>query len=128
MYAFTFLYPRPKSRSFDYDYHRRVHMTLGVGLTKRYVGVEPKLFWIERIDEDNPESKEKYAAIVHLLFEKRADRDKVTDIAHHADAFRQLTEDYAKYTDTPPEIRMSHWTLDEDIRARIDGFNAGKVK
>ena len=128
MYVFTFLYPRPKSRSFDYDYHRKVHMSMGVGLTKRFVGVQPKLFWIERIDEDKRDSKEKYAAIVHMVFDNRDDRDKVPDIGHHADALRQLTEDYANYTDTPPEIRMSRWTFDDDISARIDQFNAGTVK
>ena len=124
MYVFTFLYPRPKTRSFDYDYHRRVHMPMGLGLTKRHVGVQPKLFWIERIDEGNPDSKEKYAAMVHLFFESREDRDKVHDIVHHADALRQLQEDYGNYTDTPPEVRMTRWTLDDDISALINQFNA----
>lgn len=73
MYAYTFLYPRPKTRSFDYAYHLDVHMPMGLAVTKRFLDIEPKSFIVERIAEEDPASSEPYAAIVHLLFERKAD-------------------------------------------------------
>ena len=38
MYTLSFLYPRPRNRKFDYDYHRDVHLPLGIGLTVDTLG------------------------------------------------------------------------------------------
>ena len=123
MYLYTFLYPRPKSRTFDFEYHRHVHMPMGIGLAKRHLGIQPLRFWIERIDEDDPASTQKYCAIVHLLFEKREDRDRLAEMARIPEAAQRLGADYDNYTDTRPEVRLARVTIDEDMPALIDQFN-----
>lgn len=124
MFVLSFLYPRPKARAFDYEYHRNVHMPLGIGLTTRHLGVQPRKAWIERIDEDNPSSDEIYAAIAHVAFETRADRDLFATLFDNAEAARRLTADWSKYTDAPPEVRLSRWTVDEDMTALIERFES----
>ena len=125
MFVLSFLYPRPTSRAFDYDYHRNVHMALGIGLTVQRLGVMPKMTWIERIDEFNPESTEKYAAIGHVLFDREEDRDRFMTLFDDEDAARRLSADWNAYTDTPPEVRISRWTLDEDMEALVERFDNG---
>ena len=124
MFAFSFLYPRPKTRLFDYEHHRHVHMTMGIGLTEQYLGIRPKMFWIERIDEGVSESTERYAAIVHVLFENERDLEKFTTLSSFEEAVRKLSDDYANYTDAPPEIRISRWTLNDDMEALIADYSS----
>ena len=127
MFLFSFLYPRPKARDFDYDYHRRHHMALGIGLAKLHLGIQPKMFWVERIGEDDPQSEEKYCAIVHLAFETQDDRDRLFGLMNVPEAVEQLFADYAHYTDTPPEVRVSRMTIDDDIPAIIEQFNMART-
>ena len=122
MYAFTFLYPRPKSRMFDYEYHRAVHMPMGLALVKRDLGVEPAMFWIERIDEGDPSSSEQYCAIVHLMFTDREARDRMVTSRINPAAAEKLRSDYDNFTDIAPTIRISQVTMDEDIAGYIDRF------
>ena len=120
MYCCTFLYPRPQRRSFDYDYHREVHMPLGIALTERFLGIRPKMFWIERIDEGVADSKEPYAAIVHLLFEDEDDFKRFGTLNTFPEAARLFADDYPKYTERFPEVRLSRWTYDDDMQALIE--------
>ena len=122
-YLYTFLYPRPKTRAFDYEHHRQVHMPMGVGLAKRFLGIEPNTFWIERIDEDRPDSESPYCAIVHLLFEREEDRDKLSEMRNVPEAVH-LARDYDNYTDMPPEVRLSRVTIDDDMGAVLKKFEA----
>ena len=114
MFLYSFLYPRPKSRRFDYEHHLHVHMPLGLLLCKKHLGVEPKYFWIERIDEDNAESEEQYAAVVHLAFEHEKDRDRLSDMIHVPEA-TELSADYANYTESPPQVRKSRMIVENKI-------------
>ena len=123
MFVLSFLYPRPTSRAFDYDYHRDFHMALGIALTKEHLGVIPEKTIIERIDEFNPQSTERYAAIGHVLFSREDDRNKFETLFENEDAARQLTDDWNNYTDTPPEVRISRWTFDDDMQALVDRSN-----
>lgn len=120
MYCYTFLYPRPTTRSFDYDYHRDVHMPLGIALTEQYLGIRPRQFWIERIDEGKAESKEPYAAIVHLLFDREDDFEKFGTLASYPEAAALFAADYPRYTEGFPEVRTSRWTLDDDMDRLIE--------
>ena len=120
MYCYTFLYPRPTTRSFDYEYHRDVHMPLGIALTEQYLGIRPRLFWIERIDEGKIDSQEPYVAIVHLLFDRKEHLDKFGTLASYPEAAKLFAADYPNYTDGFPEVRTSRWTLDEDMDRLIE--------
>lgn len=125
MYLYSFLYPRPKSRRFDYDHHLNVHMPLGLFLSKKHLGIEPAYFWIERIDEDNPASQEPYAAVVHLAFESKEDRDRLSDMVNVPEA-AELSADYANYTDAPPLVRKSRMVAENNISALI--FRVGQSR
>ena len=124
MYCCTFLYPRPKNREFDYEYHRDVHMPLGIALTDRFLGIRPKMFWIERIDEGVANSSEPYAAIVHLLFESEEELRVFATLNDFPEAARLFAEDYPKYTEGFPEARISRWTHDDDMQGLIDKYRA----
>lgn len=122
MFTLSFLYPRPKNRAFDYDYHRNIHLPLGIGLSARDLNLQPKMVWIERIGEDGNAPQEKYAAIAHVLFETREERDTFSTLFEHADAARRLSADWDDYTEAPPEVRLSEWTLDDDMPALVERF------
>ncbi|RJG13621.1 hypothetical protein D3879_10430 [Pseudomonas cavernicola] len=122
MFVLSFLYPRPKNRAFDYTYHRNVHLPLGIGLAARDLKLQPKMVWIERIGEDGTAPLEKYAAIAHVLFETRTERDLFSTLFEHADAARRLSVDWECYTEDPPEVRLSEWTLDDDMPGLVKRF------
>lgn len=123
MYAYTFLYPRPSSTPFGYEHLVNVHLPLGLGFVNRYLGIQPDQVWVERIGEGEADSSEPYAAVVHLLFASKDDRDRMPEIANYSDAKERLFGDYANYTDSPAQPRMSHWTP-RDVQSAIDLFNA----
>lgn len=118
MYLFTFLYPRPRNRAFGYEHHQNVHMPMGLALVKKHLGVQPEFYWIERIGENDPNSKEKYCAIVHLCFAKEEDRNRVLEM-HAVSEAAQLNADYGNYTDAPPEVRLGRMVQVDDIPGAI---------
>lgn len=124
MHTLSFLYPRPQNRAFDYTYHRDVHLPLGIGLASRILKLQPEMVWIERIGEHDPASQEKYAAIAHVMFETVEERDVFATLFLHTDAARRLSVDWDFYTEEPPEVRLSEWTLDRDMPALIKRFEA----
>lgn len=116
MYVITFIYPTPKSRAFDHDYLRDVHVPMGIAMVSKYLGVEPEQAWTERVDDGGP-----HAAVVHLMFARRQDRDVVPRIGDFAEVQAVMGGDYDNYTDTPPSMHMSEWTA-TNIAASIQKY------
>lgn len=122
MFALSFLYPRPVKRRFDYEYHRKVHLPLGVGWTARQLQLQPRMAWICRIGEHEPDCQERYAAIAHVLFDTHQERDRFATLFDHQDIARRLSTDWYCFTEAPPEVQLSEWTLDDDMGPLIRHF------
>lgn len=122
MFALSFLYPRPARRSFDYEYHRKVHLPLGIGWTARQLKLRPQRVCIARIGENDPDCKERYAAIAHVLFATRAQRDLFATLFQDEEVARRLSTDWYCFTEDPPEVQLSEWTLDQDMERLVEYF------
>lgn len=123
MFALSFLYSRPKGRRFDYDYHRKVHIPLGIGLAFQELGIKPEMIWTERIGEHDQQSTEPWAAISYLLFRTKEERDRLLTLFDRPHAAQRLMKDWPHYTEEPPQVRLSEWTADHDIDSLIETFN-----
>jgi hypothetical protein len=120
MFVLSFLYPRPKHRSFDYEYHRQVHLPLGVAITHRTLNIVPQAIHIERVDAANNEPS--LAAIAHVLFSSKHDRDLFATLFGFPDAAKIISADWQNYTEDPPLIRIGEWTTDSDTAAMIENY------
>ena len=63
----------------------------------------------------------------HVLFDREEDRDKFITLFDDEEVARILSGDWNKYTDTPPEVRVSRWTCDDDMQSIVDRFNRGAL-
>lgn len=125
MYMVAFMYPNRPGATFNYDHFVKVHLPLGVGLTKKHLGIKPKKIVVySPTRSGDPAALAPYITISSVFFETQADADKFARLFEVEEAARRLSADFPNYTPAPPEVLVAKVSELTDMDTLIQGFAA----
>ena len=108
MYSVRIVYPNKAGSSFDWQHYYDVHLPLGISLLQAHCGISPLKIEVDQgITADGQDGNAPYHCICTLYFDKKEEVDAMTGLFGIEDAYRQLSEDWPKYTETNPELMVS---------------------
>ena len=133
MYMVAFMYPSDKtpqqSSEFNYEHFVNVHLPMGLGLTKKHLGIEPeKIVVYSPITDANGTFEQRpYCAISSVFFRSEADAKTFCTLFSYEEAARRLSEDFANYTPGAPDVVMAKVSELTNIGAMIAQFEASET-
>lgn len=123
MYMVAFMYPNRPGATFNYDHFVRVHLPLGLGLTKKHLGLKPKKIVVySPTRSGDPTALPPYIAISSVFFETQAEADKFARLFEVEEAAHRLSADFPNYTPVPPEVLVAKVSELTDLDPLIQCF------
>ena len=123
MHMVAFMYPNRPGETFNYDHFVKVHLPLGVGLTKKHLDLKPKKIVVYApTRSSDPNAQAPYIAISSVFFETQAEADKFARLFEVEEAARRLSADFPNYTPAPPEVLVAKVSELTDMDELIQRF------
>ena len=128
MYIVAFMYPSG-NRTFDYGHFVNVHLPLGVGLTEKYLNIKPDkiVVYTPISGGDDKLSSSPYCAISSVYFSAEEDAKAFSTLFTFEEAARRLSEDFANYTPSAPEVIISRAHELPDMDGMIRDFQTSEA-
>ncbi|MGR8949325.1 MAG: hypothetical protein ACU84Q_14870 [Gammaproteobacteria bacterium] len=133
MYMVAFMYPSASTpqdcSEFDYEHFVSVHLPMGLGLTKKYLGITPEKIVVYNpiTDGEGAYANRPYCAISSVFFRQKSDAKTFCSLFSHEEAARRLSEDFANYTPGAPEVIMAQVNELTNISEMIANFESSET-
>lgn len=127
MFMVAFMYPSSINTSFDYQHFTQVHLPMGLGLTKKYLGIQPKKIIVFEPIVGSDGEIAPYSAISNVMFDKEHEAKSFCTLFTYEEAARRLSADFANYTAGAPQVIMAEVKELTDISEMIAQFEAQEV-
>ncbi len=129
MYIVAFMYPSAGEQPFDYDHFVNVHLPMGVGLTKKYLKIKPEkiVVFTPITGGDGELSSSPYCAISSCYFASEQDAKTFATLFTFEEAAQRLSEDFANYTPSAPEVIISRVHELSDMDGMISDFQTSEA-
>lgn len=106
MFVVSFAYPWSASQAFDMRHFLEVHLPMGVGLTRRHLGIIPEKIVVHGPLCGGGGEAPILAAISQVYFRTRADAETFLTLFSVPEAAEKLIADFPKYTSGPPQVLL----------------------
>ena len=94
MYMVAFMYPVSADSKFDYEHFTKTHLPMGLGLTKKHLGITPlKIIVFQPIVTGDGELAP-YSAISNVMFATEQEAKKFCTLFTFEEAARRLSEGF----------------------------------
>lgn len=103
MFVVAFAYPHSDSQAFDLRHFLDVHLPMGVGLTRKHLGIIPEKIVVHG-PLDGGGAAPILAAVSHVYFKTRADADTFLTLFTVPEAAEKLIADFPRYTAGAPQV------------------------
>lgn len=121
MYMVAFMYPNRPGATFNYEHFVKVHLPLGLALTKKHLGLKPKKIVVYSPTRNgDPAAPAPYITISSVFFETQGEADKFSRLFDVEEAARRLSADFPNYTPAPPEVLVAKVAELTDMDALIE--------
>ena len=127
MFMVAFMYPAGPNGDFDYEHFTQVHLPMGLGLTKKHLGITPKKIIVFNPIVTGEGDLAPYAAISNVLFETEQEAQTFCSLFTFEEAARRLSDDFANYTSGAPEVILAEVKELTHIDEMIAAFEANEA-
>lgn len=126
MHIVAFMYPGKAGTKFDVNHFLRVHLPMGLSLTRKHLQLVPKKIVVYTDDTGAGRNAElsPYLAISSVFFDEEEDAKTFAGLFSVEEAARLLSADFPNYTPAPPHVLVAKVTELHDLDAMIRAYDA----